>query len=170
MLRYGRVAYRVKYAGRGGTHRVTTPVDVLTRLAALVAPPRYPLVRDHGVLASHKWRRAVVAQAARGRARSRSSGKRERTRRRHEGQTNVGAWDEQPERDASTLRHLDEITILFDVLPGSRMGSYVDCGRRGSERRSLSAVAVFLSTAMCGGCDTDTPRLTASVVVGWCQQ
>ena len=57
----GRVAYRVKYAGRGGTHRVMTKVEFLARLAALVAPPRYPLVRYHGVLAPHsKWRSAVV--------------------------------------------------------------------------------------------------------------
>jgi hypothetical protein len=49
-LRDGRLAYRVKYAGRGGTHRVMTPVELLARLAALVAPPRYPLVRYHGVL------------------------------------------------------------------------------------------------------------------------
>src|SRR4051812_37025445 len=57
----GRVAYRVKYAGRGGTHRVMTKVEFLARLAALVAPPRYPLVRYHGVLAPHsKWPSAVV--------------------------------------------------------------------------------------------------------------
>lgn len=61
MLPDGRVAYRVKYAGRGGTHRIMVPVEFLARLAALVAPPRYPLVRYHGVLAPHsKWRSAVV--------------------------------------------------------------------------------------------------------------
>jgi hypothetical protein len=60
----GRVAYRVKYAGRRGTHRVMTPVELLARLAALVAPPRYPLLRYHGVLAPHaKWRSAVVPKA-----------------------------------------------------------------------------------------------------------
>ena len=36
----GRVAYRVTYAGRRGTHRGMTPVELLARLAALVAPPR----------------------------------------------------------------------------------------------------------------------------------
>jgi len=61
VLRDGRVAYRVKYAGRRGTHRVMTPIEFLARLAALVAPPRYPLVRYHGVIAPHsKWRSAVV--------------------------------------------------------------------------------------------------------------
>jgi hypothetical protein len=38
-----------------------TPVELLARLAALVPPPRYPLVIYHGVLAPHsKWRSAVV--------------------------------------------------------------------------------------------------------------
>jgi hypothetical protein len=61
VLADGRVAYRVKYAGRRGTHRVMTPIEFLARLAALVAPPRYPLVRYHGVIAPHsKWRSAVV--------------------------------------------------------------------------------------------------------------
>ncbi len=60
----GRVAYRVKYAGRRGTHRVMTPVELLARVAALVARPRYPLLRYHGVLAPHaKWRSAVVPKA-----------------------------------------------------------------------------------------------------------
>jgi hypothetical protein len=41
-----------------------TPVELLARLAALVPPPRYPLVRYHGVLAPHsKWRGAVVPKA-----------------------------------------------------------------------------------------------------------
>jgi len=61
LLPDGRIAYRVKYGGRGGTHRVMTPVELLARLAALVPPPRYPLVIYHGVLAPHsKWRSAVV--------------------------------------------------------------------------------------------------------------
>jgi len=61
LLPDGRVAYRVKDGGRGGTHRVMTPVELLARLAALVPPPRYPLVIYHGVLAPHaKWRSAVV--------------------------------------------------------------------------------------------------------------
>ena len=41
-----------------------TPVELLARLAALIAPPRYPLVRYHGVLAPHaKLRAAVVPQS-----------------------------------------------------------------------------------------------------------
>jgi len=58
----GRIAYRIKSL-RGGRskHRVMTPLEFLARLAALVPPPRYPLVRFHGVLAPRSsWRRDVV--------------------------------------------------------------------------------------------------------------
>ena len=38
-----------------------TPVEALGRLAAIVPPPRYPLLRFHGVLAPrHRWRDRVV--------------------------------------------------------------------------------------------------------------
>jgi hypothetical protein len=37
------------------------PLELLARLAALVPPPRHPLIRFHGVLAPHaSWRAAVV--------------------------------------------------------------------------------------------------------------
>jgi len=40
-----------------------TPVEFLARIAALIPPPRYPLVRFHGVLAPrHRWRARVVPQ------------------------------------------------------------------------------------------------------------
>jgi len=60
--RDGLVVYRVKKAGRGRVkQRVMTPVECLARLAAMVPPPRYPLVRLHGVLAPrHRWRAHVV--------------------------------------------------------------------------------------------------------------
>jgi hypothetical protein len=51
VLADGRVAYRVKYAARRGTHRVMTPLEFLARLAAIVPLPRYPLVRYHHVSA-----------------------------------------------------------------------------------------------------------------------
>jgi hypothetical protein len=56
------VAYRLKYVGRGGgKHRVMTPMELMARLAAIIAPPRYPLVRYSGVLAPRSsWRRDVV--------------------------------------------------------------------------------------------------------------
>ena len=58
----GRIAYRLKYVSRGrGKHRVMTPMEFMARLSAIVAPPRYPLVRYAGVLAPRsKWRRDVV--------------------------------------------------------------------------------------------------------------
>ena len=63
--RDGTVIYRVKKAGRGCVRvRVMTPVELLARLAAIVPPPRYPLLRFHGVLAPrHAWRSRVVPQA-----------------------------------------------------------------------------------------------------------
>jgi hypothetical protein len=58
----GRVAYRVKYVRRGrAKHRVMTAIELLARLSALIAPPRYPLVRYSGVLAPNSsWRKDVV--------------------------------------------------------------------------------------------------------------
>ncbi|WP_437942860.1 transposase [Sorangium sp. So ce341] len=61
-------AYRVKYGGRGGTHRMMTPVELLARLAALVPPSRVPLVNYHGVLAPHAKQRSVVVPKATGKA------------------------------------------------------------------------------------------------------
>lgn len=60
----GRVAYRVKYAAVGrAKHRVMTPLELLARIAAILPPPRFPLIRFHGVLAPRSsWRRAVVPQ------------------------------------------------------------------------------------------------------------
>jgi hypothetical protein len=61
----GRVAYRLKYVDRGrrGKHRVMTGIEFMARLAAIIAPPRYPLVRFAGVLAPRSaWRREVVPQ------------------------------------------------------------------------------------------------------------
>jgi Putative transposase/Transposase zinc-binding domain len=60
----GRVAYRLKYVGRGrGKHRVMTAMEFMARLSAIIAPPRYPLTRFAGVLAPRsKWRRDVVPE------------------------------------------------------------------------------------------------------------
>ena len=61
----GRIAYQTKAAtGQRARRRLMTPVEFLARLAALVPPPRYPLVRFHGVLApKSSWRRDVVPKA-----------------------------------------------------------------------------------------------------------
>ena len=62
LLDDGRIAYRVRHPfGSHGMHRVMTPIEFLARLAAIVPPPRYPLLTYYGVLApASKWRAAVV--------------------------------------------------------------------------------------------------------------
>ena len=59
-MKDGRVAYLMKAPRRGSTHRVMTPVEFLGRLAILVPPPYYPLVRYHGVFAARSSWRALV--------------------------------------------------------------------------------------------------------------
>jgi len=47
----GRLLYRLKHRWRDGTtHVVFTPQELVEKLAALVPPPRFHLVRYHGVL------------------------------------------------------------------------------------------------------------------------
>ena len=60
--RDGNLTYRVKKTRRGRVKvRRMTPVECLARLAAIVPPPRYPLLRLHGVLAPrHAFRARVV--------------------------------------------------------------------------------------------------------------
>jgi hypothetical protein len=59
-MKDGRVAYLLKTPRRGKTHRVMTPVEFLGRLAILVPPPYFPLVRYHGVFAARSLWRALV--------------------------------------------------------------------------------------------------------------
>jgi hypothetical protein len=63
LLPDGRVAYRLRKPRKNGsTHLVMTPVQCLARIAAILPPPRFPLLRFAGVLASKSsWRSAVVA-------------------------------------------------------------------------------------------------------------
>lgn len=77
VLRDGNVAYRVKKVSRNRiTERVMTPIEFLARLAALVAPPRYPLLRFHGVLAPrHAWRQRVVPRPRAARPKCSSKGR-----------------------------------------------------------------------------------------------
>jgi hypothetical protein len=58
----GRVAYRLKYVSRGrGKHRIMSGTEFMARLSAIIAPPRYPLVRYAGVLGPRSsWRKDVV--------------------------------------------------------------------------------------------------------------
>jgi hypothetical protein len=57
-----RLIYRFKRAWRDGTHAVVlAPLDLITRLVALIPPPRFHMLRYHGVLAAHaKHRHEVV--------------------------------------------------------------------------------------------------------------
>ena len=60
-LKDGRIGYLMKTSRRGRTHRVMTPMEFMGRLAILVPPPFYPLVRYHGVFgARSKWRPLVT--------------------------------------------------------------------------------------------------------------
>ena len=59
-LKDGRIAYAMKTPRRGSTHRVMTPVEFIGRLAILVPPPYFPLVRYHGVFAARSSWRALV--------------------------------------------------------------------------------------------------------------
>ncbi|WP_437981686.1 transposase [Sorangium sp. So ce117] len=57
VLKDGRVAYLMKTARRGSTHRVMTPIELMARLAALVPPPFYPTITYHRVFAARStWR------------------------------------------------------------------------------------------------------------------
>ena len=59
----GRIAYTLKNPWRHETHRVMEPLQFLARLAAIVPPPRHPLVRFHGVFGPHSsWRSKVVPE------------------------------------------------------------------------------------------------------------
>ncbi|MBM4363690.1 MAG: transposase, partial [Deltaproteobacteria bacterium] len=61
----GRIAYELRKPWGRATHRVMTPLQFLARLAALIPPPRHPLIRFHGVFAPHSsWRKSVVPAQA----------------------------------------------------------------------------------------------------------
>ena len=57
----GRICYRIKDSDQV---RLMTPTQFLARLAALVPPPRHPLVRFYGVWAPHSRWRSLVMPAA----------------------------------------------------------------------------------------------------------
>ena len=60
----GTVRYRFKRAGKDGSTAVDLhPFDLLARLCALSPPPRFNMVRYHGVLSAHAKLRAEVVPA-----------------------------------------------------------------------------------------------------------
>lgn len=58
----GRLLYELRHRWRNGTtHIVFEPLEFLAKLAALVPPPRFNLVRYHGILApAARWRSSIV--------------------------------------------------------------------------------------------------------------
>ncbi|KIG16979.1 hypothetical protein DB30_03963 [Enhygromyxa salina] len=56
-----RLLYRFKRAWKDGTHAVVLePLDFIARLVALIPPPRFHMLRYHGVLAAHANARSEV--------------------------------------------------------------------------------------------------------------
>jgi hypothetical protein len=66
ILSDGRVAYQLRKPRRNGaTHLVLEPIAFLGRIASLIPPPRFPLLRLSGVFApSSPWRASVVPHGA----------------------------------------------------------------------------------------------------------
>ena len=58
----GRIAYELRHAWRAGrTHVLLEPMQLMARFAALVPPPRHPLLRSHGAFAPNSsWRKHVM--------------------------------------------------------------------------------------------------------------
>ncbi|MFO0613022.1 MAG: transposase [Polyangiaceae bacterium] len=57
----GRLRYEMKKPWRDGTYAIVLePLELLTRLAAMVSPPRFHMIRFHGVVSSHSSLRSRV--------------------------------------------------------------------------------------------------------------
>jgi hypothetical protein len=64
-LEDGRLLYRLKHRWRDGTtHVVFTPQELVEKLAALIPPPRFRIVRYHGVLGPCASERDRIVPAA----------------------------------------------------------------------------------------------------------
>jgi hypothetical protein len=110
----GRFAYRVKHPIGNKTHRVMEPMEFMARLASMVAPPRYPLVRYFGVFApgSRDRKRVVPGRAAK---RTRCCAAHETAKRASTAAANeaMPARDEAPER-ASAIALAAPISPALD--------------------------------------------------------
>jgi hypothetical protein len=64
-LPHGNLGYRIKkLRNHRNKLRIMTPLELLARLAALIPPPRHPLVRFHGAFAPRSsWRKLVVPKS-----------------------------------------------------------------------------------------------------------
>ncbi|PRQ08354.1 transposase [Enhygromyxa salina] len=57
----GRCRYNFRHAWKNGVHAVLlAPLDLIARLCALIPPPRFHMLRYHGVLAAHAKARPEV--------------------------------------------------------------------------------------------------------------
>jgi hypothetical protein len=73
-LEDGRLLYRLKHRWRDGTtHVVFTPQELIEKLAALIPPPRFHLVRYHGVLGPCASDRDRIVPAGQGARRAQSA-------------------------------------------------------------------------------------------------
>jgi hypothetical protein len=73
-LEDGRILYRLKHRWRDGTtHVVFTPQELVEKLVALVPPPRFHLVRYHGVLGPCASERDRIVPAGKGARRAQSA-------------------------------------------------------------------------------------------------
>jgi hypothetical protein len=80
----GRLLYRLKHRWRDGTtHVVFTPQELVEKLAALIPPPRFHLVRYHGVLGPCASERDRIVPAGEGARRAQSAPSREFERTRY---------------------------------------------------------------------------------------
>src|SRR5688572_8586307 len=66
LLPDGRLLYRLRHRRRDGTtHVVFELLELVEKLVALVPPPRFNLVRYHGILApAARWRREIVPKGS----------------------------------------------------------------------------------------------------------
>lgn len=74
-MKDGRICYLMKTPRRGSTHRVMSAVEFMARLAILIPPPYFPLVRYHGVFAARSSWRALVTPKPPANARPRKAKK-----------------------------------------------------------------------------------------------
>jgi hypothetical protein len=126
----GRLLYRLRHHWRNGaTHVIFNPLDLIGKLAALVPPPRFNMVRYHGIFApSSGWRSLVVpagkpdAEESYYRNHKGSDGKSDKRKqeREKEGQTHKGGhprnygW-------AELMRRVFDFDVLKCDFCGGRM-------------------------------------------------
>jgi hypothetical protein len=140
----GRIGYRIKKLRDGrAKHRVMTPLEFLARLAAIVPPPRYPLLRYHGVLGPRSaWRRDVVPRAPP----SRPCEQRPPTKGRDAESKTNGASD----RTGPTARRSGSSRGCAPPMPPASVADTGAAFDRGSDSGASPAKAVLLAPNVLG--------------------